>query len=202
MAQHGPTDEHTGVDRLSRPDDDRPVLQGLLALVGVGLAIGLLAGLGTLLVTQVAGVGGGGSAEADSGDGASMYLPTPSPTESERGPGPLVSVAPRQPEKQPDDGSSEKASQAKPISLSAGQTSVSPMQRIDLTGTYPGGEGAVLQVQRKSGGSGWGDFPVTASVSGGTFSTYVQTSQTGPVRFRVVDTDSGAKSNPVTVRIG
>ena len=52
------------------------------------------------------------------------------------------------------------------------------MEQIDLTGVYPGGEGAILQVQRFEGGK-WEDFPVTASVSNETFSTYVQTSQTG-----------------------
>ena len=75
------------------------------------------------------------------------------------------------------------------------------MEQIDLTGVYPGGEGAILQVQRFEGGS-WQDFPVTVSVSDGTFSTYVQTGQGGVNRFRVVDTDSGKPSNEVKVTIG
>ena len=68
------------------------------------------------------------------------------------------------------------------------------MGRIDLTGTYPTGEGAVLQVQRATGpgDDSWVDFPVTVTVSGGQFSTYVQTGRTGPNRFRVIDTDSDA----------
>ena len=37
------------------------------------------------------------------------------------------------------------------ISLEAGADQVGPMGRIDLTGTYPTGEGAVLQVQRATG---------------------------------------------------
>ena len=81
------------------------------------------------------------------------------------------------------------------------QQSVSPMQQIDLTGTYQAGEGAILQVQRLEDGS-WSDFPVTASVSGGTFGTYVQTSRPGPNQFRVVDTDTQAVSNEVTVTVG
>ena len=53
--------------------------------------------------------------------------------------------------------------------------------RIDLTGTYPTGEGAVLQVQRATGpGDSWVDFPVTVTVSGGQFSTYVQTGRPAP----------------------
>jgi hypothetical protein len=75
------------------------------------------------------------------------------------------------------------------------------MEQIDLTGVYPGGEGAILQVERFTSGS-WQAFPVTVSVSDETFATYVQTSQTGPNRFRVVDTDTGRASNDVSVNIG
>ena len=77
------------------------------------------------------------------------------------------------------------------------------MARIDLTGSYPTGEGAVLQVQRATGpGDDWVDFPVTVTVSGGQFSTYVQTGKAGPNRFRVIDTDTDLASNEVTVTIG
>ena len=58
----------------------------------------------------------------------------------------------------------------------------------------------MLRVQRFTGG--WQDFPVTASVSDSTFSTYVQSSQTGVNRFRVIDTDTGKTSNEVRVRVG
>jgi hypothetical protein len=75
------------------------------------------------------------------------------------------------------------------------------MQQIDLTGVYPSGEGAILQVQRFTNGT-WQDFPVTTSVSNQTFTTYVQTSQAGLNRFRVVDTDTHQASNPVRVQIG
>ena len=57
--------------------------------------------------------------------------------------------------------------QVMPVRASAGE-------RVDLSGVYPRGEGATLQVQRFEGG--WTDFPVTASVSGGTFRTYIYTS--------------------------
>lgn len=86
------------------------------------------------------------------------------------------------------------------ISLSASPLSVSSMERIYLTGTYPRAEGASLQVQRLEGGS-WRNFPTSTSVSGGTFSTYVMTGQSGPNKFRVVDRGAGKKSNPVTVRV-
>ena len=87
------------------------------------------------------------------------------------------------------------------ITLSAGQTSVAPMEQIDLTGVYPGGEGAILQVQKFSGGA-WQEFPVTAVVSNETFATFVQTSFQGVNRFRVVDNDTGVASNEVKGTVG
>ena len=100
-----------------------------------------------------------------------------------------------------DDVESRKEKAEKQISLSAGQTQVAPMGQIDLTGVYPGGEGAVLQVQKFVSG-GWQDFPVTAVVSNETFATYVQTSAQGVNRFRVVDNDSETASNEVKVTVG
>lgn len=173
-------------------DDERPVLSGLVALVAVAVALGLFLALGVLLVTRVAGLGGGDSTSG-AGGGPTMYLPPPEKTASESA-GPLVEGP--GPE-------SKSASQApkNPITLSAAQAAVAPMQQIDLSGDYPSGDGAILQVQRLEGGS-WSDFPVTAAVSGGSFTTYVQTGQSGKNTFRVIDNDSGKTSNKVTVRVG
>jgi hypothetical protein len=174
---------------------EHPILHGLAALVGVGVAIGLIVGLAVLLATQGLGLGDPDPVASDTAAGAqSMFLPKP--TETDLSTGPLVTLAPGETE-------APETSAAAPtgMTLVAGQAEVAPMQQIDLTGTYAGGEGAVLQVQRFEGGS-WRDFPVTASVGNGTFSTYIQTSQPGPNRFRMADTDSGATSNEVVVRIG
>ena len=183
------------------PEPERkqhPVIAGVVALVGVGLAIGLLAGGGALVATRVLGLGTDATA-SDSAGGQSMYLPLPEKTTASAPASEPTQRAASEPTgpvrttKTPESG----------ISLQAGQTQVGPMQRIDLTGTYPGGEGAVLQVQRATGpGDSWVDFPVTVTVSGGTFSTYVQTGRTGPNRFRVVDTDKDEASNEVSVTIG
>ncbi|MDN4160803.1 hypothetical protein [Nocardioides abyssi] len=181
---------------------DRPVLTGLVALVGVGLVVGLVLGGVALGAVSVLGLGGDDSASGTSSSRPSFYLPKPEPTDEPSGP--LITLAP--------DGSSssgsseptdEETSEAPEdeISLSSGQTSVSPMQQIDLTGVYTGGEGAILQVQRFADGQ-WVDFPVTASVSNETFSTYIQTGQLGENRFRMVDTSTGLESNEVTVTIG
>jgi hypothetical protein len=180
---------------------EHPVLAGLAALVAVGLVVGLVLGFGALAATQVFGLGGG-SDDAATSARQSMYLPKPSKTEAPKGP--LITLAPGA-EKSPDKSKrpehrKKHRAPKRELSLSAGQTAVSPMEQIDLTGVYPGGEGAILQVQRFTAGS-WQDFPVTVSVSDETFSTYVQTSQTGVNRFRVVDTDSHRMSNEVRITI-
>ncbi len=173
--------------------ENRPVLTGLIALVGVAVAIGLLGGLAVLVGVKAVGIGGTSSA-GDSDTPATFNLPRPSDTGSSQ-PAPEDTGEPSP--------GTETSSEtpAEGISLSATQQSVSPMQQIDLTGTYPAGEGAVLQVQRFEGGA-WSDFPVTMSVSGGTFATFVQTGRVGPNKFRVVDTDSDVTSNEVTVTVG
>ena len=190
-------------DNLLPDGEEHPVAVGLLALVGVGLAVGLIVGLVALAGTRVMGLGGD-NASAQTTSEQSLYLPRPERTESPSGP--LITLAPgetatptEQPTRDPSSTPSKRAK--KEISLSASQTSVAPMEQIDLTGVYPGGEGAILQVQRFTSGS-WQSFPVTVSVSDETFATYVQTSQSGVNRFRVIDTDSGLESNEVKVTIG
>lgn len=174
--------------------ENRPVLMGLVALVGVAVAIGLLGGLAVLAGVEATGIGDtSSSSSGDASSSATFRLPRPSETATE-----TATEEPAEPE--PGTKTTSEAPATR-ISLSATQQSVSPMQQIDLTGTYEGGEGSILQVQRFENGS-WSDFPVTMSVSGGTFATYVQTSRTGPNKFRVVDTDSDAVSNEITVTVG
>lgn len=184
---------------------EHPVVHGLLALLGVGLVVGLILGLGALAGARMLGVGDPAGSTGSGGE-ASMYLPKPEPTQASDGP--QVTLAPGQQsgEQSPEDEEPEESEspekQVKAISLSASQTEVAPMEQIDLTGVYPGGEGAILQVEIFSGGE-WSDFAqVTASVSNETFSTYVQTGQVGQQRFRVVDTSTGKASNAVRVTVG
>ena len=172
--------------------ENRPVLTGLVALVGVAVVIGLLGGLAVMVGVKAAGIGDSSSAGSDDSAAATFNLPKPTDTGS--------AEATQQPE-EPTDSQTTSEAPAEGISLTATQQSVSPMQQIDLTGTYQAGEGAILQVQRFEDGA-WSDFPVTMSVSGGTFATYVQTSRVGPNKFRAVDTDSDVVSNEVTVTVG
>ncbi len=178
---------------------ERPVLTGIVALVGVALVVGMVLGGGALAATKVLGLGGDDRATDTATSKDSLYLPEFEATEKPSGPLLTLRPDPSQ-ESKPQDGKSKEPEPKNPISLSAGQTEVVPMGQIDLTGVYPGGEGAILQVQRLEGGT-WGDFPVTAAVSNETFSTYVQTGQVGANKFRVVDTDTGETSNVVKVQI-
>lgn len=176
--------------------ENRPVLTGLVALVAVALVIGVLGGLGILVAVKATGIGDGAAAGAndDSSASATFYLPRPTDTSTTGIPAPEETA-------DPGTEAPESAKPAEEIALSANQLSVSPMQQIDLTGTYPTGEGAILQVQRFEDGA-WLDFPVTMSVSGSTFATYVQTSRVGPNRFRVIDTDTEKVSNEIIVTVG
>ena len=174
--------------------ENRPVLTGLVALVGVAVVIGLLGGLAVTVGVKATGIGDTIDVQRRRRRPATFDLPKPTDTSTEI-PAPEDTRAQRR--------ATETSSEApaEGISLSATQQSVSPMQQIDLTGTYQAGEGAILQVQRFENGA-WSDFPVTMSVSGGTFATYVQTSRTGANEFRVVDTDTDVVSNEVTVTVG
>lgn len=189
------------------PGERHPILAGVLALLAVGLVVGGILGGAALAATKVLGVGEEDTATDEATSGQSLYLPRPERTGKPDGP--LVTLnspdGPDDPESSstPDDELTESESEEaeETISLSAGQTEVGPMEPIDLTGVYPGGEGAILQVQQFTAGR-WDDFPVTTPVSNETFTTYIQTSQPGLNKFRMIDTKSGETSNEVRVRIG
>ncbi|WP_296603740.1 hypothetical protein [Nocardioides sp.] len=187
------------------PDEGHPIAAGLVALVGVGLAVGLILGVVVLAGTKVLGFGGGDGSGGSTSE-RSMYLPKPEKTPMESGPqitlAPGASSTPGSGDPSADATKSSKpAKPRKQISLSAGATSAGPMESFNLTGVYPGGEGAILQVQRFEGGA-WTDFNATGSVSDETFQIPIQTSQPGVNRFRVVDTDGGLESNEVRITIG
>lgn len=184
-----------------------PVAAGLIALLAVALAVGLVLAGVALVVTRILGVGGEDSASVgETRQKESLYIPPPAKTTAD---GPAVTLHTEATDAQsPDETDAEpsrptKSATKKPkteITLQAGQTEVGNFDRIDLSGVYPGGEGATLQVQRFEGGQ-WVDFAATIPVSGETFSTYVQSAQTGVNRFRVVDNTTGEESNEVRVTV-
>ena len=176
-------------------DEGHPVISGLAALVGVGVVVGILVSGGALAATSLLGLNSGDD-DGTASSQQSMYLPKPSDTAQESGP--QITLQPG--EETPSGPTSSDAVPEFAISLSAAATEVGPMEEIYLTGVYPGGEGAVVQVQRFENDK-WEDFPVDASVSGETFSTYVQTAKLGVNKFRVRDTSGPDVSNEVTVKI-
>lgn len=168
-----------------------PVIAGLVALAAVAVVVGILGGLAAVMGARTLGLGGGdGSGSARSEQ--TMYVPEPTATNTIEG-------EEEQEPTQSEPAQTQTSDQG--ISLTAAQTSVAPMQQIDLTGTYPGGDGAVLQVQRFEGGS-WSNFPVTMTVSDQRFATYIMTGRSGENRFRVVDSDTQTASNEIKVTVG
>ncbi|HWJ82997.1 MAG TPA: hypothetical protein VNS55_12235 [Nocardioides sp.] len=184
----------------------RPVVSGLLALAAVALTVGLVLGGVALVGSEMLGLAGDDSSAAgDASNQESLYLP---PFHKTTDNGPAITLATE--DGQPTAPQSTQPEQSRPsrskspdtgrISLQAVETSVGNFEHIDLTGVYPGGEGAVLQVQRLEGGV-WTDFEATIPVSNETFSTYIQTGVSGLNRFRVIDNATGVASNEVRVQV-
>ena len=154
------------------PNEKHPSVFGLVALVAVAVSVGLVLGVVALVGTRVLGVGGNDSGSANNA-GATLILPTPSATRTPNGPAVTLSSSPtgstatkpHRPEnatKKPD----------KAITLQASVVNASPMQLFQLSGVYPGGEGALLRLQRQMPGGGWQDFGIPdVVVKGGSFST-------------------------------
>ena len=181
---------------------ENPVLTGIVALLAVSLAVGLVLGGVALVGSRMLGISGDASGSSDASEKESAVIPKPSKTFAS---GPQVTLQTQATEEvQTDietDTTETKPAKTEKISLQAGQTVVGNFDRIDLTGVYPGGEGAILQVQRLEDGV-WAEFDATIPVSNETFVTYVQSAKTGVNKFRVIDNSTGDVSNPVTVTVG
>lgn len=207
---------------MARDDDDPPwtrqLLMAAVVLVAVALVIGGVVSLVAVGAARVTGIGASGSATAE----PTLYLPSRTPTTTPEQPrlprasvgaargGDSASAGNRQQDRPKQNNEQNKKQDKKkdrrkqnakrrPITLQAFPRRVAPGQRINLTGLYPGGGGARLQVQRFEGG--WSAFPVEVPVRAGQFSTYVLTGRAGVNRFRVVDPASGRASNPVRVTV-
>jgi len=202
------------VSDQQQPPGERPVLNGLVALIAVALGVGLVLALVALVGSKVLGLGDdGGDSAADATVHQSMYLPTP--VETDEATGPLVTLHTQDTEEPPATGDAEsdlpgdeptteatsESAGAGEISLQALATTVASGERIYFSGVYPGGEGAILFVQRFENGD-WADFPASVGVTNGTFSSYIFTGVSGVNRFRVVDRDSGKVSNEISVTVG
>ena len=79
--------------------------------------------------------------------------------------------------------------------------SARPFEAVRIQGTYRGGAGSFLRVQRWDGDK-WLDFPLpTKTDQSGQFITQAEFGQPGSYRLRVLDPDSGVTSEPFVVVI-
>jgi hypothetical protein len=79
--------------------------------------------------------------------------------------------------------------------------SARPFEAVRIQGTYRGGAGTFLRVQRWDGGK-WLDFPLpTKTDQSGRFITQAEFGQPGRYRLRVLDPDSGVTSETFVVMI-
>ena len=183
----------------------RSLVIGLVSLVTVALIIGGVFSLFALGAANVTGIADSGPAPKPS-----LYMPplskhpSPSASSSPAAPGSPASTeepAAQSPSASPTNEHRKRHHRRHQITLAASPLHASPSERINLSGRYPGGDGIMLQVQNLQGGS-WTTFPVSVTVTGDTFRTYIYSGNPGPQRFRVVDPGSGKASNPVTITIG
>ena len=173
--------------------DDDQVTSALTKGVALVIAIAAVIAIGTLLMVR--GLGLGADTSAGSGGADPVEAPTPLPPTALPVPGesagPSMSTGPST---SPSPGSGD-------IELNISPVQARPMERINLTGDYPGNDNVSLEVQRFADGN-WTNFGVQAPVRVGTFSTYVMTGRSGENRFRVFDPATGKGSNVVLVTIG
>lgn len=192
-----------------RPEQDefrRRAIRAALAVAGIAAVIGLVIGGLTSTVVYVSGVLPEGEPSPsptptvrDDEDALPTPrlapTPTPSPGPETTSPSPSTTASPS-----PSPTRTKKPEPRREIRLDAGTANAGSFERITLRGRYPGGNGRSLQVQRRESGS-WARFPTSATVSGGSFRTYVASGQPGPNPFRVVDPATGATSNVVVVQV-
>ncbi len=162
----------------------------VLKILGVALAVGLTVGLGTWVLVKSLGL-----------DSTEVVSSGPGLVEPRQA---LPTTALPQPS-----GSSEPAPEPEPditpvadgdLLLDASPLFVTAMERINLTGQWPGQDAVSLLVQRFEDGE-WVDFGVQVQVRIGGFATYVMTGREGGNKFRVYDPNTGTASNEVIVTI-
>lgn len=167
-----------------------------LKVAAVVLGIGVVVGLGSWTLVEALGLDEGAD-EVTTGAGPVQPI-DPLPTTAL----PVPSESPREDPLDQETLSEAPSPTAGDLQLNATPAQVSPMERINLTGTWPGKDNITLVVQRQENGA-WDEFAgVTATVRVGTFETWVATGREGEQTFRVYDPQSDTASNQVTVTVG
>lgn len=183
------------------PRPERPLLNGAVALIAVALTVGAVMAVVAVIAARMVGLSGDQSSAGGADRQESAVIPTASRTPDD---GPATTFGtddPESDESEPEESESTKPPKEGEIVVEAEETSVPNFGQIHFSGTYPGGDGAVLQVQRKTPGTVWENFDVTVPVSDGGFTSYVQTGVSGVNIWRVVDPETGATSNEFKVKV-
>ncbi len=178
-----------------RDDQRRELADALVKVVAVAVGIGAVIAIGVFVMVKALGF-------SDSTPAAHTNAqPTASPSAL-----PTRALSPSgspSPSAEPSATKTSKPAKSRhKIRLTATPAQVGPGQRINLTGDYPGADNVALQVQRKDSGSWVAFADVQAQVRVGTFATYVVTSRSGGMQFRVFDPTTRAASNAVDVTVG
>lgn len=181
-------------ERESDRERQERIIAAALKVLAVAVAIGIAIGMGTWVLvkaldldtTDTVSLGPGpveprpqlpSSALPEPG-GEATPAPEPSPT--------LTNTVPEGAEGD--------------LFLNASPVFVRAMERVNLTGQWPGQDSVSLLVQRFEDGA-WVDFGVQVQVRIGAFATYVMTGREGDNKFRVFDPSTNTASNEVTVTI-
>lgn len=165
----------------------KQLVLGIGVLLLVAALVGSIIGVIAIKAADVAGIG------ATPAPDTSVDFPTFQPTTPSNDGSHTTHAEPTR-------STPVKTPPAKGIRLTASPTQADTYQRVNLTGTYQAPPGTSLQVQRKEGAA-WVEFPTSATVSGGQFSTYIETGRPGKNLFRMLDSGSGKTSNIVTIQI-
>lgn len=183
------------LDRDSDAERREQLTSVALKVAAVVLGIGIVVGLGSWVMVKSLGLDGGSSSGEPAAEGGVQPI---EPLPSSALPVPSESVPEGEASSSPEP---EKKKRKKGIELHASPMQVRQMERINLTGTWPGKDNLGLAVQRFEDGK-WVDFGVQATVRVGTFETWVMTGREGEQRFRVYDPGSDTASNPVSIQVG
>jgi hypothetical protein len=169
------------------------ILRALLAVLGLAVVVGVILSVISVTLLKSSGI----LPEAGPSDQPSNVIPQSSSPATGNSAPPTT-----QPTHTPTGLTTTTSPHAahRTIQLAANPPAAGTYERINLVGSYNGVGSPTLQVQRFEGGQ-WVDFPTTASVSGGQFSTYIETGHTGVNRIRMLDPSTGQSSNVVEIQI-
>ena len=170
------------------------IIRALLVVLAVAVVIGVIVAVVSVTLLKSSGI----LPQAGPSDQPSHVVPHSSSPATSGSQGPTTT----EPAQTPTGLSTTTTPQAPHgmIQLTANPLTAGTYERINLLGSYRGSGSPTLQVQRLEGGQ-WVDFPTSATVSSGQFSTYIETGHTGVNRIRMLDPSTGQSSNVVAIHI-